>query len=662
MELAGIKGLGPKTIKLLNNLDINNVDDLINYYPYRYNIIERTDITHLEDNQNIIIDGIVESMPNVFYFGHMNRMTFRLNSGTRIFNVTIFNRAFFKSKIRIGERISVFGKYALKNNAITASDMRFGMLKDTKEIEPVYHTTKGLSNKQMHQFINEALTIGYNYSDYVPDYLVSKYHFMNKQDSIQVVHNPLNMLFLDRALEHVKYEELFIFAARMNMLKLSRKKEIGLKRSVSYTKVLDFVNKLPFKLTHDQEGSMQDIYNDLIAPKRMNRLLQGDVGSGKTIVAFIALYINYLGGYMGALMAPTEILAEQHYAKFKELFKDYNINVALLTGKTGKKERTKILEDLKDGKIDVLIGTHALISDDVCYSNLGLVITDEQHRFGVNQRGSLMNKGTMPDVLYLSATPIPRTYALSIYGDMDVSSIHTMPVGRMPIQTYIVKKDSIKDVLTKMLQEIKAGHQIYAIAPMITSDDEDSRESVANLEKEMNRAFGKVCTIGVLHGKMKDEQKDSIMQSFKDNKIQILVATTVVEVGIDVPNATMMVIFDADSFGLSTLHQLRGRVGRSALASTCYLVNDNDTDRLNILKETTDGFRISEEDFKNRGSGDLFGLKQSGGMTFKTANLMQDFDLFLKAKDDSLEFITKYIDYVTYRDIKNKIIDANKAS
>ena len=309
-----------------------------------------------------------------------------------------------------------------------------------------------------------------------------------------------------------------------------------------------------------------------------------------------------------------------------------------------------------------MIGTHALISDDVLYKKLGLVITDEQHRFGVNQRSTFMDKGIKPDVLYLSATPIPRTYALSIYGDMDISSIHTMPTGRTPVTTYIKDKSSIKDILTDMLKEIRNGHQIYVVAPLIESDSEDTRESVLNLEIEMNKAFSKICSIGVLHGKMKDTEKNDIMQNFKDNKIQILVSTTVIEVGIDVSNATMIVIFDADSFGLSALHQLRGRVGRGMQSSTCYLINDSNTDRLNILAQTTDGFRISEEDFKNRGSGDLFGLKQSGDMTFKIANLCVDYQLFLKAKEDSLIFITKYIDYLPYRDIKNKILESNKAS
>ena len=444
---------------------------------------------------------------------------------------------------------------------------------------------------------------------------------------------------------------------KMNILKLNNKNNIGLKRNVTFNELEDIINKLPFTLTLDQQKSIKEIYNDLIAEKRMNRLLQGDVGSGKTIVAFLAMVINYFSGYQSALMVPTEILAHQHYNNFSKLFGEYNINVEILTGKTSLKDKKDIYKRLNNGEIDIIIGTHALITDEVQYKNLGLVITDEQHRFGVNQRSNLKNKGILADVLYMSATPIPRTYALTIYGDMDISNIRTMPSGRKEVITYLKKENEIKDVLTLMYQELKLNHQAYVIAPLIEDSDKIDLTNVNKLEEQMNKAFGKLYNIGVLHGKMKQQEKDCIMDKFKNNEIQILISTTVIEVGIDVPNATIMVIFDAYRFGLSQLHQLRGRVGRNNLQSYCVLISNHEKERLNVLSETTDGFKISEEDFKLRGSGDLFGVRQSGDMTFKLANLKTDYKMLMAAKDDSYDYLInkKYLENAYLTGIVNQI-------
>ena len=378
----------------------------------------------------------------------------------------------------------------------------------------------------------------------------------------------------------------------------------------------------------------------------MNRIIQGDVGSGKTIVAFLAMYYNYLCGYQSALMAPTEILAIQHYNNIKELFKGKNVNIELLTGSITKKDKKPIYEGLKDGSINIVIGTHALIQDEVEYHNLGLVVTDEQHRFGVNQRTNLKNKGIRPDVLYMSATPIPRTYALTIYGDMDVSIIKEMPKGRKPVKTIVRKESEIKDVLERMHKELQQNHQIYVIAPLIEDSENVDLTTVYNLRDKMNLAFGSKYKIDIVHGKMASPAKDLIMNEFKQNKVNILISTTVIEVGVDVPNATMMVIFDANRFGLSTLHQLRGRVGRSDLESSCILISNSDTKRLEIMENTYDGFVISEEDFKLRGSGDIFGTKQSGDMSFKIANLKSDYKILSQAKKDSLDYLkdTNYDD------------------
>ena len=639
MELEYLKGVGPKTIKLLNKLNIYNTDDLFNYYPYRFEVIERTDIELLNQDDKVITDGVVENIPNISYFNKkMNRMDFRINTGFNVYKVVIFNRTFLKQHIKPGNTITIIGKYDKKHSNIIASDIKLAPLPKEPVIEPIYHVCSGISSNQLHKIILDNIS-GINVQEFIPDYLVKRYKLINKQDSVMEVHKPTNKKSLNKGLNYLKYEELFMFMLKMNYLKSIRTKHDGLKRDVDSNEVMKFINELPFKLTEDQIKATKTIYDDLTSPKRMNRLLQGDVGSGKTIVAVIALYINYLGGYQGALMAPTEILAIQHYDNLVNLFKNTPVKVELLTGKMKVSEKKKVVKRLVNNEIDILIGTHALFSDDVIYHNLGLVITDEQHRFGVNQRSSLKNKGITPDILYLSATPIPRTYAITLYGDMDISSIHTRPSGRKEIITVLKKDDEIKDVLDMMYNELKQKHQIYVIAPLIEDSEESSLESVYELQRKMDKAFSKITKTGILHGKMTSSEKDNIMNSFKNNELGILISTTVIEVGVDVKNATMIVIFDSYRFGLSQLHQLRGRVGRNDLQSYCVLISNREAERLTVLTKTVDGFKVSEEDFKLRGSGDLFGTRQSGDMHFNLADIKQDFSILLRAKEDSQEII-----------------------
>ncbi len=640
MNLEDIKGVGPQKIKLFNKLEIYNINDLINFYPFRYEILKKSDLNTLSVGDKIIIDGTIESNPTLFYFNRkMDKMNFKLNTGNKLFNVSIFNRGFLKNNLKIGSQVTIVGK--LEKNGIIASDIKYGPLIKEKII-PIYHTTQGLNNKSILNLINMVLKMNFNIIDYIPTELVEKYNFISKMDAIKTVHNPNDIKYLNKSINRLKYEELFLFMMKINWLKKNRKKKDGLNRSVNYSEINNFISTLPFTLTIDQNKVVRQIYDDLVSGNRMNRLLQGDVGSGKTIVAIIAIYINFLSGYQSALMAPTEILAKQHYENVKKLFKNFNVNICLLTGKTKIKEKKQIYEKIGNGEINVVIGTHALFTNDLIYNNLGLVITDEQHRFGVNQRGNLRNKGLKPDILYMSATPIPRTYALTLYGDMDVSSIKTSPNGRKDIITEVKSSKEIKNVLENMYSELKKNHQIYVIAPLIEDNDNSTFENVEQLQVKMNKAFGKLYNIGVLHGKMTNEEKDIVMEEFSQNKINILISTTVIEVGIDVPNATMIVIFDAYRFGLSTLHQLRGRVGRNSLQSYCILISDKETERLNILSKTNDGFKISEEDFLLRGSGDLFGINQSGDMSFKIANLKKDYKILIKAKEDSLAYLNKY--------------------
>ena len=637
MELKNIKGIGPKSEILLNKLGIMNVYDLITYYPSRYEILKNSNLDEALSDERIVVSGKVESIPIVLRFNRtLNKMNFRLTLQDRKVGVSIFNRAFMKPNLKVGTSIIVIGKYDKEKNIVTASDIKFGFLGTDTKIEPIYHLTSGITNKTLLTYINYGLlTYGKNIPDYIPVYLQEKYHFINKKVALNIVHNPSDENKLNIMLKRFKYEELFLFMAKIHYLKNKNKKEIGIERNITKEMIDSFYKLLPFTLTSDQEKVINEIVIDMNSKKTMNRLVEGDVGSGKTIVSFAAMYFNSLVGYQSALMAPTEILATQHYNNMLKIFKD-KLQIRLLIGSLTKKEKQTIYKELEEGVIDVVIGTHALIQGDVQYHNLGLVITDEQHRFGVNQRANLKNKGSRCDVLYMSATPIPRTFALTIYGDMDISIIKEMPKGREKVETIVKSNKEIEDVLEIMYEELKKDHQIYVVAPLI-EDDESNLTSVNELENELKKAF-KNYRIGVLHGKLANSIKDDIMLKFKNKEIDILISTTVVEVGVDVPDASLMVIFDANRFGLSTLHQLRGRVGRSDIKSKCILISKDETERLRILEKTSDGFKIAEEDFKLRGSGDLFGTRQSGDMAFKIANLREDFKILEYANIDAKDF------------------------
>ncbi|MGN1000921.1 MAG: ATP-dependent DNA helicase RecG [Bacilli bacterium] len=642
MKLSEIKGIGPKTEMLLNKIGIRDFDDLVTHYPFRYETLKRSDIKEVSEEEKVIIDGKIESIPILIRFkGNLNKLNIRLATKSGTVGVSIFNRAFLKPNLKIGTNIIAIGKYDKKRNILTASEIKFGSLSNKETIEPIYHTTSGITGKVLASYINNALLkYGNDVRDNIPKYLLDKYKFNNKKTDLNIVHNPPDFNKLKESMIRLKYEELFEFTFKINYLKEQNKKnDVGIKRECDRASLDEIIKSLPFKLTDDQKNALDEIIDDLSSNHKMNRLLQGDVGSGKTIVAFLAMYYNSVCGYQSALMAPTEILAIQHYNNMKELFKSTNIEIALLTGSVSKKEKQDIYKKLESGEISMIIGTHALIQEDVKYGNLGLVITDEQHRFGVNQRANLKNKGISVDVLYMSATPIPRTYALTIYGDMDISTIKQLPSGRKEVKTFVRTEAEMKDVLSQMNEELKKNHQIYVIAPLIEQSDNSDLTNVYNLKDKMNLAFGSKYNIDIVHGKMKPEAKDLIMSEFKQNKINILISTTVIEVGVDVQNATMIVIFDAERFGLSTLHQLRGRVGRNSFESKCILISNMEKERLKIMETVYDGFEISEQDFKLRGAGDLFGVKQSGDMSFKIANLKSDYKILVQAKKDSLEYL-----------------------
>lgn len=650
IELEKIDGIGPKTKELIERLGINSGEELIEHYPFRYDVLKRSDISILNDKDKIVVDGIIEGQPTIIYINKsLKKIIFRINTKKTILNVTLYNRIYLFSDLKPGKEVTVLGRFHKLKNTIVASDIRFGLLPEDAKIEPVYNTTNGLSVKSLSKYIVSALDHEYHIDSLVPKYLEEKYSLMSKKDALKNVHIPDSLQALKKARQRIKYEELFMYMLKVNYL---REKIVtdtnAISRKIDRSKIDNFINKLPFKLTFDQGKVIDEILADLESNKRMNRLVQGDVGSGKTIVSFVAIYANYLSRHQSALMAPTEILAKQHYEEALKIFDKYKINIALLTSSTSAKEKKEIYNNLENGVIDLIIGTQSLIQEKVIFKNLGLIITDEQHRFGVNQRKIFKNKGITPDVLSMSATPIPRTYALTIYGDTDVSSIKTKPAGRKEVITYFKREKDITEILEMMKKELDEKHQIYVVAPMIEEDEEDgTKESVKDLDDKMNKAFSKIAKIGVIHGKLDTKEKNKIMKEFENNKINILISTTVIEVGVNVPNASMIVIFDANMFGLSTLHQLRGRVGRSDIQSYCILIAEQSYERLKFMETTNDGFEVSEYDFKERGEGDLFGTMQSGELVLKMANIKKDFKMMERARDDAKEFINTLLTFET---------------
>ena len=640
MELENIPKIGNKTLNDLHKLNIFTINDLINFYPYRYNFYNPTNINNTQDNITITINGIIESTPKiVFIKRNLNYLTFRVISSNKLINVTIFNRAFMKNNLIVGKSICLTGKYNTEKNLFTASNILLKPIMSTI-IEPIYHLKGNLKNKNLNNLILDILNKN-EYNNTLPEYIVNKYNLLDEYNSLKEIHNPQNINILKKANLTLIYKELFDFMFKINYLRLKRStNEINIVKDFDVDKLNELINNLPFKLTKDQLNAIDDITNDFKSNKRMNRIIIGDVGSGKTIISFIAIYANYLAGYQSALLAPTEILAKQHYDNIKDIL---DIKVELLTSSTKKKDRENIISKLKNNELDCIIGTHSIINEEVEFNNLGLVITDEQHRFGVNQRKNLQNKGESVDVLYMSATPIPRTYALTIYGDMDISEIKTKPSGRKEVITKLYKESELKDALNIMLNEIKKGHQIYVVSPLVEENDDKNLYDVEKLRDKLNIAFNNMVPIDILHGKLKNKDKEDIMNNFKNGKTKILISTTVIEVGVDVKNATCIVIFNAERFGLSTLHQLRGRVGRNDFISYCLLISNYEKERLNVLTESTDGFYISEKDFELRGSGNLFGTKQSGEMDFKLANIKRDIKILKQCNIDSKEFIDNNI-------------------
>lgn len=644
-ELKVLK-INANKIQQLNELSLYTVRDLILHYPYRY---EEMLATPLHDETKVIIEGQLIDEPKVFFKGRFSRLTFHVDYQGEVLTITLFNRHFLKKNMHIGMKLTIVGKYSEARKAITASEIKLKPLEEISGITPVYSLKEGLTQKSFQGYVNKALSF-YNghIGNVIPDYLCQKYHLIDRQEALFKVHQPQNRSDVISALRYLKYEEFFKFQMTMQYIKQNRTQDIGISKLIDKEQVNKFIQKLPFQLTEDQQKVVDDILIDLSSQKLMYRFVQGDVGSGKTVVAAISLYANYLAGYQGAMMAPTEILALQHYQSLQKLFKRTKVKIALLTGHLSLKEKKEIYQQLEEGQIDIIVGTHALFQDKVQYNQLGLVITDEQHRFGVEQRKALKNKGNKVDFLVMTATPIPRTLAISLYGDMDVSTIKTLPNGRKKVITRFVKGISMKPILKDLKDYLASGGQCYVVCPLVSESEAIEGRNASDISKAMASYFKGQYEVGLVHGQMSDEEKNQVMDAFKENKIQVLVSTTVIEVGVDVSNANMMVIYNAERFGLSQLHQLRGRVGRSKEQGYCYLLsqasNPEQKERLEFLESHHDGFEVSEYDLKIRGPGDLLGQKQSGVPTFMIGDIFKDYHILEITRKDAYEAINQHQD------------------
>lgn len=638
-----IKGVGPSRVKLLNYLGIYTLEDLITYYPRKYEDRRNIkNIVDLQDGEEALIEAVaVNNVSTVRLRRNMTLSKVAVRDDSGIAFITWFNQPYIRENIKAGEKYKFYGRVSVKNEKIEFNSPVFdkkGENKNTGKIIPVYPTTRNLNENSLRQITLNALNmIGGTLDETIPDYIKEQYNLEEINTATKEIHFPTEFDKLNRARRRFVFEELL--SLQLSLLSL-RNKYQNEEHGIVYSKeahMSDVINTLPFKLTKAQLRVLEEIDSDMESGKSMNRLLQGDVGSGKTIVAMISAYKAVKCGYQVAVMAPTTILAEQHLHNFNKILEKFDIKCELLVSSLTKKQKNLLLERLKNGEIDILIGTHALLQENVEFKKLGLVITDEQHRFGVKQRSIIAGKGINPDVLVMTATPIPRTLAIILYGDLDISIIDELPPNRKEIETLAVKQNMTDRINAFIKKNVDEGRQAYIVCPFVEENEEMDIKAVETLsEKYKNQVF-KEYNVEMLHGKMKAKEKEQIMQDFKNNKINILISTTVIEVGVDVPNANIMVIENAERFGLAQLHQLRGRVGRGEFQSYCILKYDGNSqiikERMKTMTSTSDGFKIAEKDLGLRGSGEFFGTKQHGMPEFKITNLFEDIPILKQVQE-----------------------------
>lgn len=653
-DLMSIVG-NNKHLKILKDMNILTIDDLCSNFPQRYQI---TEATGLVEEKTCTVEVVVLSFPKVHYGGRIPRFTLEVQyAGERTFELVVFHRKYLVNQFVLNQKITLVGKYDASKNSFVLHDVYFKPLASCRKITPIYSLRSGITQEDLNKYTINALKLISLFENKIPEIIMKKYNLMNRDDAIRKIHSPMNKDDINRSIEYIKYEQFFMFQLTMQYTKELFHQRNGLRKTFSMNKLQDFINELSFDLTPDQSMTVAELLGDFQSEKAMYRFVQGDVGSGKTVVAAIGIYASFLAGFQSAFMVPTEILAKQQFESMQQLFEPYGVRVELLTGSMTKKEREYVHGLLKQGVIDVLIGTHSLFQEKVIYNNLGFVVADEQHRFGVKQRKALKDKGEHVDFLLMSATPIPRTLAMSLYGDMDVSTIETMPLGRKGVETKLIHALSMKEILNDLTNYLDSGGQCYVICPLVDQKDISTNRDATSIFEGMSKYFEGKYSIGLLHGQMNDEDKSYVMQLFKENKIQIIVSTTVIEVGINVPNANMMVIYNAERFGLSQLHQLRGRIGRGSEKGFCYLLSSNQEpsviEKLQFIEKCNNGFELSRFDLQRRGPGDMLGDRQSGIPSFSYSDIYKDAGILEQARNDvRVLFTTECKDEVFIRQLE----------
>ncbi len=658
MKITELKGIGEKYAQLLGRLSVYTVEDLVGLYPRDYELYQEpafiSTLSPDYENTNVVIDGVVSKKIDVYHTGKLAVISTFINdeNGDRI-KCTWFNMPFLKSSLKLGMRYIFRGRFVIKNGIKILEQPQMYTRSQYSEIEgtmqPIYPLTKGLSNKTVANAVHQALEkfdAGLE-KEYIPGYVRQKNELAEHNYAVVNIHFPKSMEDYIQARKRLAFEEFFLFVLAVRSLRNSNERIPNGYIIQNDSRTDDFIEKLPFSLTNGQKSAWTEVKKNMSGKGLMSRLIQGDVGSGKTIIAVLALMNTAYAGYQAAMMVPTEVLAKQQYDSITKMFNNMGVelNVSLLVGSMTAAAKRKVYEDIENGSTDIVIGTHAVIQEKVIFKNLALVITDEQHRFGVNQRRDLSDKGNNPHILVMSATPIPRTLAIIVYGDLDISVIDELPAERLPIKNCVVDESYRSNAYKFIENQVHAGRQAYVICPMVEDSENIEAENVIDYAKKLSGELPDDIKVEYLHGKMKASQKNEIMEKFSKNEINVLVSTTVIEVGVNVPNATVMMVENAERFGLAQLHQLRGRVGRGGFQSYCIFVSGNKSkktkDRLEILNKTNDGFKIAEEDLKLRGPGDFFGVRQSGDFDFGIADIYTDAKVLKSASEAAGEVLDK---------------------